>query len=50
LELGQNWVFASKSMKGSLDVDFDLVFNKAMSQKNGSIGWGPGPAKDGQNF
>ena len=31
-------------------MDFDLVFNKTLSQKNGSIGWGPGPAKGGQSF
>ena len=41
---------ASKSMKGSLDADFHLVFNKTSSQKNGSMRWGLGPAKDGQNF
>ena len=37
-------------MKGSIDAEFDLVFNKTLSQKNGSMGWGPGPAKGGQNF
>jgi len=42
--------YASKSTKGSVDADFDLVFNKTLSQKNGSMGWGPGPAKGGQNF
>jgi len=42
--------YASKSVKGSIDPDFDLVFNKTLSQKNGSMGWGPGPAKGGQNF
>jgi len=36
---------ASKSIKGSIDTDFDLVFNKTLSQKNGSIGWGPRLAK-----
>ena len=41
---------ANKSIKDSIDADFDLVFNKTLSQKNGSIGWGPRPAKDGQNF
>jgi len=41
--------YASKSIKGSIDADFHLVFNKTLSQKNGSIGWGPGPAKCGQN-
>jgi len=30
--------YASKSIKGSIDVDFDLVFNKTLSEKNGSIG------------
>jgi len=29
---------ASKSIKGSIDVDFHLVFNKTLSQKNGSMG------------
>jgi len=42
--------YASKSIKGSIDTDFDLVFNKTLSQKNGSIGWSPGPAKVGQKF
>jgi len=41
---------ASKSIKGSVDTDFDLVFNKTLSQKNGSIGWSPGLAKCGRNF
>jgi len=41
---------ASKSIKGSKDGDFHLVFNKTFSQKNGSMGWVPGPAKDGQHF
>jgi len=41
---------ASKSIKGSIDADFHLGFNKILSQKNGSMGWGPGPAKDGQNI
>ena len=36
------------TIKGSIDADFDLVFNKALSQKNGSMGWGPGPAKGDQ--
>ena len=40
----------SKSMKGSKDADFHLVFNKTMSQKNGPMGWGPGPTKCGQHF
>jgi len=38
------------SIKGSIDADFDPVFNKTLSQKNGSTGRGPGPAKKGQNF
>ena len=41
---------ASKSIKGSIDADCLLVFNKTLSQKNGSKGWGPGLAKGGQNF
>jgi len=31
-------------------VDFHLVFNKTLSQKNGLMGWGPGPAKGGLFF
>ena len=42
--------YASKSIQGSINADFDLVFNKTLSQKNGPMGWGPGPAKGGQNF
>jgi len=42
--------YASKSIKGFIDAYFDLVFNKTLSQKNGSMGWGPGLAKGGQNF
>ena len=41
---------ASKSIKRSIDADCHLVFNKTLSQKNGSMGWGPGPAKDGLLF
>jgi len=41
---------ASKSIKGSIDADCHLVFNKSFSQKNGSMGWGPGLAKDGLLF
>jgi len=37
--------YASKSIQGSKDAEFDLVFNKTLSQKNGSMGWGPGLAK-----
>jgi len=29
---------------------FHLVFNKTLSQKSGSMDWGPGPGKGGQNF
>ena len=42
--------YASKLIKGSIDADVDLVFNKTLSLKNGSMDWGPGPAKGGQNF
>jgi len=28
--------YASKSINGSMDADFDLVFNKTLSQKIGS--------------
>ena len=42
--------YASKSMEGSIDADFDLVFNKILSQKNGSMCWCPGPSKGGQTF
>jgi len=42
--------YSSKSTQGSIDADFDLVFHKTLSQKSGSMGWGPGPAKGGQNF
>jgi len=38
--------YARKPFKGSEDVDFCLVSEKNLSQKNGSIGWGPG--KGGQ--
>jgi len=41
---------ASKSIKGSIDADFNVVCNNTLSQKNGSIGWGPGPAKGGLFF
>jgi len=34
--------YASKSIKGSIDADFGLVFKKILSQKNWSMGWGPG--------
>jgi len=41
--------YARKSIKGSIDADFDVVFNKTLSPKNGSLGRSPGPGKDGQN-
>jgi len=41
---------ASKSIKGSIDVDFHLVFNETLRQKNGTMGWGSGPAKGGLLF
>ena len=37
--------YARKSIQGSIDADFDLVFNKTLSQTSGSMGWGAGPAK-----
>jgi len=40
--------YARKPFKGSKDADFCLVSEKKLSQKNGSIGWGPGPGKAGQ--
>jgi len=42
--------YVSKSIKGSTGADFNLVFKKTLSQKNGSMDWGPGPAKCGQSF
>jgi len=42
--------YASKSIQGSADTHFDLVFNKTLSQKSGAMGWGLGQAKSGQNF
>jgi len=42
--------YARKSVKDSIDADFDLVFNKTLSQKNESMGWGPRLAKGGENF
>jgi len=33
-----------------MDAGFDLVFQKSLSQKSGSMGCDPGPAKSGQNF
>jgi len=32
---------------GSKDADFGLVSTKILSQKNGPMGWNPGPAKGG---
>jgi len=40
--------YSRKPFKGSKDVHFDLVSEKNFSQKNGSMGWGPGPNKIGQ--
>ena len=41
--------YARKSTKDSIDADFDIVFNKTLSPKNGPLGRRPGPGKDGQN-
>jgi len=30
--------YASRSIKGSIDADFGLVFKKTLIQKNGSVG------------
>jgi len=40
--------YARKPFKGCKDADFCLVSAKNLSQKNGSIGCGPGPGKGGQ--
>jgi len=40
--------YARKPFKGSKDADFGLVSEKNLSQKNGSMGWGPGSGKGGQ--
>jgi len=40
--------YARKPFKGSKDADFCLVSKTNLSQKNGSIGWGPGTGKGGQ--
>ena len=40
--------YARKLFKGSKDADFCLVSEKNLSQKNESMGWGPGPGKGGQ--
>jgi len=37
--------YASKSIQGSIDADFDLVFNKTLSQKSGSMRWAQGQPK-----
>ena len=36
-------------MRTSIDAD-DLVFNKTLSQKIGSMNWGPEPGKGGQKL
>jgi len=40
--------YARKPFKGSKDADFCPVSKQNLSQKNGSIGLGPGPGKGGQ--
>jgi len=40
--------YARKSFKCSKDADFGLVSETNLSQKNGSMGYGPGPGKGGQ--
>jgi len=40
--------YARKPFKGSKDAVFCLVSAKNLSQKNRSMGWGPGPGKGGQ--
>ena len=40
--------YARKPFKGSKDVDFCLVSETNLSQKDGSIVWCPGPGKGGQ--
>ena len=37
--------YARKPFKGSKNADFGLVSEKNLGQKNGSMGWGPGPGK-----
>jgi len=39
--------YARKLFKDSKDADFCLVSEKNLSQKNGSMGWGPVPGKGG---
>jgi len=34
--------YARKTLKGSKDADHSLVSKKNLSQKYGSLGWGPG--------
>jgi len=41
--------YTRTSIKGSIDAEFDLVFNYALSPNNGPMDWGPGPSKDDQN-
>jgi len=40
--------YVRKPFKGSEDADFCLVSKKNLSEKNGSVGWGPG--KGGQKM
>jgi len=40
--------YARKPFKGSKDVGFCLVSEKKLGQKNGLMGWGPGPGQGGQ--
>jgi len=42
--------YARKSLKGSKDADFCLVSENNLSQKNWSMGWGPGSGKGGQKM
>jgi len=37
--------YARKSVKGSKDADHSIVSNQILNQKNGSLGWRPGPGK-----
>ena len=39
--------YARKPLKSSKDADHSLVFKENLSQKYGSLGWGPGPGKVG---
>jgi len=42
--------YASKSIMGSVDADIGLVFKKTLSEKNGSMDWGPVPGTGCQKF